>query len=121
MRSDRSLLDGCLAGDAKAWQKLIVRYERLIYKIALKSGLSVDDADDMFQTVCLRLYQNLAKLRNDQHITGWLILTAKREAWRLCGQCRSSKSGPEDGPGLSAPKALEPHADSPEEMLIRWE
>ncbi|HLK57173.1 MAG TPA: sigma-70 family RNA polymerase sigma factor [Chthonomonadaceae bacterium] len=81
--SDRSLVLGCQAGDRQAWETLILRYERLIYGIALRSGLSEDDAADVFQTVCLRLLENLEKLRDDGHLKGWIILTTKHEAWRV--------------------------------------
>jgi RNA polymerase sigma factor (sigma-70 family) len=80
---DRSLIRACEAGDRQAWETLLHRYERLIYAIPLRCGLSEDDAADVFQTVCLKLLQNLAKLRNEQHLTGWLVLTAKHESWRV--------------------------------------
>ncbi len=60
-----------------------MRYERLLYSIALRCGLSEDDAADVFQTVCVKLLENLEKLRDDTHLTGWLILTARHESWRL--------------------------------------
>ena len=89
MRSDNFLVERCLAGERQAWEQLVTRYERLIYKIARHSGLSMDDAADVFQNVCLALYRNLHKLRNEQHVTGWLILTTKREVWRLHRQQRN--------------------------------
>ena len=82
MHSDRSLIEGCLAGDRQVWERLVRRYERLIYSIGLSSGLCEEDAADVFLTVCTALIENLEKLRDDQHLTGWLILTARREAWR---------------------------------------
>jgi RNA polymerase sigma factor (sigma-70 family) len=81
---DSSLIRACQAGDARAWEQLIRRYQRLLYAIPLRCGLSEEDAADVFQTVCLRLLENLDRLRNEQHLTGWLITTTKREAWRLC-------------------------------------
>jgi RNA polymerase sigma factor (sigma-70 family) len=88
IQSDKSLLHGCQAGDRQSWEKLVVRYERLLYGIALRSGLSEDDAADVFQTVCVRLIENLDKLHDDGHLKGWLITTAKHEAWRLHRQKR---------------------------------
>jgi RNA polymerase sigma factor (sigma-70 family) len=87
--SDSSLAQACLAGDRKAWETLVRRYRGLLYTIALRCGLSPDDAADVFQTVCLRLLQNLPELRNEAHLTRWLTLTARREAWHLWQQrCR---------------------------------
>jgi len=81
--SDGTLVQGCQAGDRHAWEALILRYERLLWGIALRCGLSEDDADDVFQTVCVKLLDNLDKLRDDGHLKGWLITTAKHEAWRV--------------------------------------
>ena len=83
MSSDRLLIDGCVAGDRRSWEQLVLRYERLIYSIALRSGLNDDDAADVFLTVCGTLLENLEKLRDDEHLTGWMILTARRESWRM--------------------------------------
>src|SRR5579871_3942053 len=79
---DSTLLHECLSGDRRAWEILIQRYSRLIFSIVLRSGLSEDDAADIFQSVCVKLLANLEKLKDDQHLLGWMILTAKRE----CGQ-----------------------------------
>src|SRR5919198_4154865 len=76
--SDRPLVQACRAGDRRAWETLVRRYERLLYAIPLRCGLSEDDAADVFQTVCVRLLENLEKVRDEQHLTGWLITTAKR-------------------------------------------
>ena len=62
-QDDRELIAACLEGDAGAWEALIVRYQRLIYSIPLKARLSTDDAADIFQSVCLKLYEKLATLR----------------------------------------------------------
>jgi RNA polymerase sigma factor (sigma-70 family) len=59
-----------------------VRYQRLIYSIPLKQGLSADEAADVFQTVCLKLLEKLPTLRNREKLSSWLITTTVRESWR---------------------------------------
>jgi RNA polymerase sigma factor (sigma-70 family) len=83
LASDRILIDGCIAGDRRSWERLIRKYERLIYSVAIRCGLSAEDAADVFMTVCASLLENLSKLRDDDHLSGWLILSARRESWRL--------------------------------------
>jgi RNA polymerase sigma factor (sigma-70 family) len=82
-RSDRELLSACLQGDAAAWEALIARYQRLIYSIPIKLGLSPNDAADVFQSVCLKLLEYLSTLRNQDKISSWLTITTRRESWRL--------------------------------------
>ena len=87
-RDDSGLIAACLRGDAAAWQALIVRYQRLIYSIPLKARLSQDDAADIFQSVCLKLYEKLSTLREHHKITSWLITTTTRECWRMSARRR---------------------------------
>lgn len=98
---DRQLIEGCLAGDNSAWEALISRYSRLIYSIPLKSRLSSDDAADIFQSVCLKLYEKLDTLRDQDRISSWLITTTTRESWRIAARNRrdpqnNSAAGDED-------------------------
>ena len=114
---------GCQSGDRQAWETLILRYERLIYGIALRSGLSEDDAADVFQTVCLRLLENLEKLRDDGHLKGWIILTAKHESWRVHRlkrrqQSFSDSETEETADGIASHPATDP---LPLEALIHLE
>lgn len=77
-RSDEELVRACLAGDQSAWEALIGRYQRLIYSVPLRMGLSLDEAADVFQLTCLRLFQRLDTLREPERIAGWLASTARR-------------------------------------------
>ncbi len=81
--SDGELIAAYLAGDERAWETLIRRFQGLIYSVALRSGLSEADAQDIFQEVCLKLYHNLTSLRNTERVAAWLASTTRREAWRL--------------------------------------
>jgi RNA polymerase sigma factor (sigma-70 family) len=81
--SDKSLIQSCLHGDRQAWDRLILRYERLIYNIPLRAGLSMEDAADIFQDVCLLLMNNLEKLTGDYNVAGWLTTTTRWECLRV--------------------------------------
>jgi RNA polymerase sigma factor (sigma-70 family) len=76
------LIEACLNGHSHAWEALLVRYQRLIYSIPFRYGLSVPDADDIFQNVSLILLQNLARLRDRERLGAWLITATRRECWR---------------------------------------
>jgi len=85
---DRALVQACLNGDSDAWEALILRYQRLIYSIPVRSGFSPIDAADIFQGVCLKLYQKLSTLRKQEKISSWLITTTTRECWRVVEQLK---------------------------------
>jgi RNA polymerase sigma factor (sigma-70 family) len=81
-RGDGELVRGCLEGRAECWEILIERYQRLIYSIPIKARMSEDDAADIFQTVCLKLYEGLPRLRDHDRLVAWLVTTTRRECWR---------------------------------------
>jgi RNA polymerase sigma factor (sigma-70 family) len=85
-KSDRELVAACLNGESWAWDALLDRYSRLVYAVALRAGLTPEDAEDVFQTVFIRLLENLHRLREPQAIAAWLITTAKRASWNLLHQ-----------------------------------
>jgi DNA-directed RNA polymerase specialized sigma24 family protein len=70
-KDDSELLTLCLEGDESAWEVLLARYQRLIYSIPIKMGLSPNDAADIFQTVCMRLLKSLSTLRYQDRISSW--------------------------------------------------
>ncbi|HLI78007.1 MAG TPA: sigma-70 family RNA polymerase sigma factor, partial [Acidobacteriaceae bacterium] len=54
------LVRQCMAGDAHAWQQLVVSQHRRIYAICYRFTGSATDAEDLTQDVFLKLYKNLA-------------------------------------------------------------
>jgi len=78
-KSDSELIKSCLSGDQNSWNDLIDRYERLIYSVARALCQSREDEADVFQQVCLQLYQRLAELRDHETLPAWLITVTRRQ------------------------------------------
>jgi RNA polymerase sigma factor (sigma-70 family) len=81
--SDRHLIRSCREGNPSAWQRLLTKYERLVYFIPLTYGLSQDDAADIAQTTFTILIQSLDTLPEDSRLGSWLATVARRQTWRL--------------------------------------
>ncbi len=94
---DPELIEACLKGSGQAWEVLIVRYQRLIYSIPLRYGLPEHDANDIFQNVSLRLWENLGRLRDRARLGAWLVITTRRECWRMMRQRRQNTVILEEG------------------------
>ena len=92
---DTELIDACLKGTSQAWEVLLVRYQRLIYSIPLRYGLPEHDANDIFQNVSLLLLKNLARLRDRERLGAWLVITTRRECWRMFHHNRQVTLNPE--------------------------
>lgn len=84
IRSDERLIQECLRGHQEAWSALIEKYKRLIYSIPVKWELPREDANDIFQSVCVDLYSELSHLREPRALPKWLIQTTihKCSRWR---------------------------------------
>lgn len=80
---DAELVQACINGDAFAWTTLVERYRRLVFSVAIRCGLSSDDADDVFQIVFTTLFRRLEGLRDTTRLAAWLVTTTQRESWRV--------------------------------------
>jgi RNA polymerase sigma factor (sigma-70 family) len=79
--TDEELVAACRAGDENAWNALVGRYERLVYTVPFRFGLTPAEVEDVFQSVWLLLLKNLANLRQPDRLAAWLVTTARRECW----------------------------------------
>lgn len=79
--SPTQLVEACRQQDPLAWNELVTRYERLVYTVPLRYGLSKAEADDVFQTVWLALLHHLPTLEQPERVSAWLVTTARRECW----------------------------------------
>ncbi len=75
-------------GDPLAWGDLVKRYNRALTRVALRCGLSEDDAADVVQTTWLICVEKLDQLCDDAALLGWLITITRREAYRVATQVR---------------------------------
>jgi RNA polymerase sigma factor (sigma-70 family) len=97
---DAALVARCRAGDQSAWSELVERFSRYVYAICVQAfRLSEHDAEDVFQDVFMRVYQNLDRLRDDAAIRPWLAQMTRR----LC--IDRLRAGAREGP---ADEELEP-------------
>ena len=77
--ADAALVARCRAGDRTAWNELVERFSRYVYAISVQAfRLSEHDAEDVFQDVFMRAYQNLDRLRDDAAIRPWLAQMTRR-------------------------------------------
>lgn len=81
--TDAELLERCRRRDAAAWRLLVARYERLVYSVALRNGLTAEDAADVTQTTFVALIDALHRLRDEDRLASWLMTVARRQSWRI--------------------------------------
>jgi len=82
--SETVLFERCLAGNSAAWDTLIRRYEKSVYKFAYSLCRNHEEAGDIAGQVFLRLYQNLHTFRNEASFTSWLFRIVRNTYLDLC-------------------------------------
>jgi RNA polymerase sigma factor (sigma-70 family) len=82
-RSTAELVAAARAGDSSAWGELVDRYGGLVWAVARGFALSTADASDVSQTTWLRLVEHLGRLREPEHLGGWLATTARHECFKV--------------------------------------
>jgi RNA polymerase sigma factor (sigma-70 family) len=77
--TDAQLVERCRAGDEPAWAALVERFSRYVHAIAAGAyRLPEADAEDVFQEVFARTYEQLDRLRDDAAIRPWLGQLTRR-------------------------------------------
>lgn len=117
--SDTALVTACRAGDADAWEALVLRYQRLIYAIPRRAGLSDESAADVFQRVWAKLVEHLDRIEQPERLSAWLMTTAKRETWRISRRERAAPISADDLQDEVG--GLPDDALLPDEELVRLE
>ncbi|MFQ5553905.1 MAG: RNA polymerase sigma factor [Acidimicrobiia bacterium] len=99
--TDRDLVLACRKGDAAAWKAVVTKYERLVFSIPLKYGLSRADAAEITQLTFTILVESLDSLREDSYLGAWMATVAKRHTWRLIAKRRRETLGETDDVGAA--------------------
>jgi len=79
--SDAELIRDCRSGRQSAWDELVARYQRLIYAIPRRAGLTEEQSADVFQEVFLTLFERLDDIEQPEKIRSWIVTTAKFKTW----------------------------------------
>jgi hypothetical protein len=73
------LVAAALVGDVRCWNDLVQRYTPLLLSVVRRFRLDGSDAEDVVQTVWLRLVEQLGRIREAQALPGWIVTTARHE------------------------------------------
>ncbi|MBT8400312.1 MAG: sigma-70 family RNA polymerase sigma factor [Rhodothermia bacterium] len=78
--SDQAIVRQVLAGDVSAFTHLVDRYQRVVYNAAFRITSNQQDAEDVTQTVFLKVYENLRLYNSKYRFYSWMYRIAINEA-----------------------------------------
>jgi len=80
--SDETLAARAAAGDDRAFEEIVARYERRVFRLACRLT-SETDAPDVLQNTFLQVYRNLPSFRGESRFATWLYRIAANAALML--------------------------------------
>ena len=69
---DRALVQASLAGRREAFDELVVRHRRAVYRLCYRFVGNHEDATDLAQETFLRAYRALGTFKGDSAVGTWL-------------------------------------------------
>ena len=73
---DIALIDRYTSGDMTAFDELMIRYERQIYRLCYRFTSNTDDARDLAQDVFIKAFEHLGNFRKESSLKTWLYRIA---------------------------------------------
>src|SRR5512142_2754529 len=75
-----ALVEAAKAGDIGAFEELVRRYDRNVFRIAQHITQNREDAEDVVQEAFLKAFQNLGQFQGQSKFYTWLVRIAVNEA-----------------------------------------
>jgi RNA polymerase sigma-70 factor (ECF subfamily) len=75
-RSDQELAERAISGDTRAYEQLVVRYQRLVYRVLWSRGGEPQEIEDMAQETFLRAWERLHTFDPAQPFKAWIARVA---------------------------------------------
>jgi RNA polymerase sigma-70 factor (ECF subfamily) len=77
---DTKLIERCIKGDRRAFEDLLIQYEKPVFNAALRMLNNRDDASDVTQTVFLKVYENLDSYDSSRRFFSWIYRITLNES-----------------------------------------
>jgi RNA polymerase sigma-70 factor (ECF subfamily) len=93
---DNNLVAGSLRGETRAFEKLVRKYQRMVFNVIYQVVRDFSDTEDLTQSVFVKVYENLEKFDYRHKFYSWLYRIAINEALNFIQQKKVTYEIPED-------------------------
>jgi len=83
---DTRLIEQCKRGDRKAFETLLIQYEKPVFNAAFRMLNSRDDARDVTQTVFLKVFENFDHFDPSRRFFSWIYRITLNESINWLGK-----------------------------------
>ncbi len=81
----REVIEGCKAGDRKAFEKIVLFYQKRVFNFAYRMLGNMEEAKELAQEVFVSVFESIRDLRDEAKFDAWLkqvILNHCRNRWK---------------------------------------
>src|SRR5207237_6969721 len=87
-----ALVQAAKGGEVAAFEELVKRYDRNVFRIAQHITKNREDAEDVVQDAFLKSYQNLERFQEQSKFYTWLVRIAVNESLMKLRKRRTAKT-----------------------------
>jgi RNA polymerase sigma-70 factor, ECF subfamily len=125
VREDEHLLvTAAKAGDAAAFEELVNRYEKKVFRLTMNITRNREDAEDAMQDAFMKAYSHLDRFHEDSRFYTWLVRIAANEALMRLRKRRPNQFSldePIESEDDFVPQQIEDWGPSPEQRFAQTE
>ena len=118
------LVAAAKSGDAAAFEELVNRYERKIFRLTMNITRNREDAEDAMQDAFMKAYSHLNNFQEDSRFYTWLVRIAANEALMRLRKRRPNQVSldePVEGEDDLMPREIQDWGPSPEQRFAQSE
>ena len=120
VRDDLDLVHATQRGDVSAFEELVERYDRRLFRLAEHITHNREDAQDAVQEAFLKAFEHVGDFRERSQFSTWLIRITVNQALMKVRKRRTTKEAPLDEDFQAGedviPREVADWAPSPEEL-----
>jgi RNA polymerase sigma-70 factor (ECF subfamily) len=68
----KEVIEGCKAGDRKAFEKIVLFYQKRVFNYAYRMVGNMEEAKELAQEVFVSVFESIKSLRDEAKFDGWL-------------------------------------------------
>ena len=98
---EKEVIEGCKAGDQKAFTEIVLHYQKKVFNIAYRMLGNMEEARDLAQEVFISVFESIKGLREEAKFDAWLTqvtLNHCRNRWKYLRRRRYFNSDSLDDP-----------------------
>ena len=95
---DQEIIDRILRDDQSAFERLIIKYQNLVYATCFRLLNSKHDAEDLSQEVFMEVFRSLIHLKNVDDMSGWIYRISYTKCISFMRKKNPAKAGSDVDP-----------------------